>query len=222
MFLATVVLLNTVATTTARPDGSLHQLKASDDATISYRLRERRPWYRNATATVVILPGYTSTAEQVVSWFGPAFDAIAVRTVAIDYRGFGGSTGSYAASASPTDVVYEGLRISRLAMDAREVLRDLETRRGVTPEKTVLLGHSMGVAVWCEFLSLFGTDKYAGFAMIDQPPKFTFGAPRAADHTFPDDFSDPDELGTWKFGTIQRGRRIGIASTPRIASGPCR
>ena len=76
------------------------------------------------------------------------------------------STGLMLASAPPDADVYKGLRISNLASDANTILGC------VGHAKAFLIGHSYGVQVGVELLSVF-SPSIVGFAMLEGVLKFT-------------------------------------------------
>lgn len=80
------------------------------------------------------------------------------QVIAVDYRGHG-------ESENPG----HGYRISRFAMDMREVLEQLD----VTDVTAV--GWSMGAAVLWSYLELFGSDRISKLVSIDQSPKQYIG-----------------------------------------------
>jgi len=176
--------------------GTKHHIQASDGVTIGYRVLKESssPTQGSSTfsssnevITVMILPGWTLTATQFICWFGPALTKAIpnIRIIAMDYRGLGLSQGKLMPSTSPnvsdSGNVYTGLRMSRIATDVSEVLNEVT----FDPSKTVLLGHSFGNAILYEYLSLFASHMYRGFAIIDQMPKYHV-KPSAADATFTD------------------------------------
>merc|ERR1711937_824781 len=66
--------------------------------------------------SVMMLQTYSIVAETWVRWFGPRFTAAGFDVVAMDYRGFGLSSGPWSARTAPdAGVVYEGFRTSRFA-----------------------------------------------------------------------------------------------------------
>ena len=115
---------------------------------------------------LVLVHGWSQSAEQ----FRYQFDAFSAshRVIAFDQRGHGRS--------SRPDY---GYRVSRLAMDLRELLVGLDL------DDVAILGHSMGCSViWC-YLDLFGEDRLTKLILVDQPPCLTinpvWGAQEVAD-----------------------------------------
>lgn len=107
--------------------------------------------------TLVLVHGWSQSAEQ----FKHQIDGLSDRyhIVAIDQRGHGES-----------DKPDHGYKIQRLAKDLHDVLVALDLR------DVTLLGHSMGCSViWC-YWDLFGSDRVARLALIDEPPLLTSNA----------------------------------------------
>jgi non-heme chloroperoxidase len=103
---------------------------------------------------LVLVHGWSQSAEQ----FRYQFDAFAAKyhVVAFDHRGHGQS--------SRPD---HGYRVSRLAMDLRELLFGLDL------DDVAILGHSMGCSIiWC-YLDLFGEERLKKLILVDQPPCLT-------------------------------------------------
>jgi non-heme chloroperoxidase len=99
--------------------------------------------------TLVMIPGWSQTAAQ----FKFQIDGLSDRyhVIAVDMRGHGDS-----------DKPAFGYRIQRLATDVHELLS------GLNLQDVTLLGHSMGSSViWC-YYDLFGADRVAKLALIDQ------------------------------------------------------
>lgn len=99
--------------------------------------------------TLVMIPGWSQTAAQ----FKFQIDGLSDRyhIIAVDMRGHGDS-----------DKPSHGYRIQRLAKDVHELLH------GLNLHDVTLLGHSMGSSViWC-YYDLFGADRVAKLALIDQ------------------------------------------------------
>jgi non-heme chloroperoxidase len=104
--------------------------------------------------TLVLVHGWSQSAEQ----FAFQIDGLSDRyhVIAIDQRGHG-------ESEKPN----HGLKIQRLAVDLHDVLTALDLR------DVTLLGHSMGCSViWC-YWDLFGSERLARLALIDEPPLLT-------------------------------------------------
>jgi len=118
-----------------------------------------------------MLPGYTATAAQFVQWFAKPFASTGFKSIAMDYRGFGMSTGPWKASVGPDDVLYNGQDMARLAADAKEVI----VHSGA--ERVVLFGHSIGVYFVLLLLKLFLPDMptIAGIILLDTSPAHTKG-----------------------------------------------
>lgn len=103
---------------------------------------------------LVMVPGWSQTAAQFRHQLEGLSDRY--RVIAIDMRGHGES-----------DKPAHGYRIQRLAADVRDALHALDAT------DATLLGHSMGCSVlWCYF-DLFGAERVARFAFIDEPPFLT-------------------------------------------------
>jgi non-heme chloroperoxidase len=104
--------------------------------------------------TLVLVHGWSQSAEQ----FAFQIDGLSDRyhVIALDQRGHG-------ESEKPN----HGLKIQRLAADLHDVLVALDLR------DVTLLGHSMGCSViWC-YWDLFGSERLAKLALIDEPPLLT-------------------------------------------------
>jgi pimeloyl-ACP methyl ester carboxylesterase len=102
---------------------------------------------------LVMVPGWSQTAIE----FKHQLEGLSsrYRVVAFDPRGQGES-----------DKPDYGYRLSRLAMDLREVLDALGL------DEVTLLGHSLGAStIWC-FWELFGAYRVSRFVFVDQPPYF--------------------------------------------------
>jgi pimeloyl-ACP methyl ester carboxylesterase len=112
------------------------------------------------------------------------------RVISLDHRG-------HVTSAKPR----YGLRISRLARDAEQLLDHLEITRAD------ILGWSMGVAVWWSFIDDHGTDRIRRFVQVDQP---------AVVAALPWKYAAPGSSVT---GILPALIRSGSMSSPR-ASGP--
>lgn len=98
---------------------------------------------------LVLLPGWSQSA----ALFQKQLDGLSehYQCLALDYRGHG-------ESAKPDF----GYRVSRLAMDVRELLQALEL------QDAILLGHSAGCAVIWSYLDLFGEAGLRGLILCDQ------------------------------------------------------
>ena len=103
---------------------------------------------------LVLVHGWSQSAEQ----FRYQFDAFARahHVVAFDQRGHG-------LSSRPD----HGYRVSRLAMDLRELLI------GLNLSNVAILGHSMGCSVIWAYLDLFGQDRLGQLILVDEPPCLT-------------------------------------------------
>jgi pimeloyl-ACP methyl ester carboxylesterase len=103
---------------------------------------------------LVLVHGWSQSAEQFRYQFN-AFSA-SHHVIAFDQRGHG-------LSSRPE----YGYRVSRLAMDLRELLVGLDL------DDVAILGHSMGCSViWC-YLDLFGEERLKKLILVDQPPCLT-------------------------------------------------
>ena len=100
---------------------------------------------------LLMLPGWSQTAAM----YRHQFEGLSsrYRVMALDFRGHGES-----------ENVDFGYRISRLAMDLHEVIRQL----GV--DSLAVLGHSMGNAVLWSHWDLFGRDLFSEMIIAEQPP----------------------------------------------------
>jgi pimeloyl-ACP methyl ester carboxylesterase len=112
---------------------------------------------------VVFLHGWSANGR----WFDRNVDlARTVRMVTLDYRGMGES-----------DHPGHGFRVSRLAADVRCLLLELNIA------SAVLVGTSLGFTVIANYLELYGYDRAAGVAFVDQSacmyskPGWCTGAP---------------------------------------------
>lgn len=76
------------------------------------------------------------------------------RVISYDHRNHGLS-----------DRTFQGLRVSRLAMDLNNLINELQLK------SVDLIGHSMGASVIWAYLSLFGAEKIQHIVTIDQSPK---------------------------------------------------
>jgi len=104
--------------------------------------------------TIVLIPGWSQTAAQFQAQLDGLKDRY--RLIAIDMRGHG-------KSAKPE----HGYRIPRLAKDVHDVLTALDL------QDVTLLGHSMGCSVIWSYLELFGPERLAKLALVDQMPFIT-------------------------------------------------
>ena len=59
----------------------------------------------------------------------------------------------------------KGLQISRLAMDVYELMQALQL------QQPIVMGNSMGAAIWFAYVSLFGDDGLKAVIDVDQSPK---------------------------------------------------
>jgi len=101
-------------------------------------------------STLVMVPAFCQPASLYVECLQPVA-AEGFRCITIDHRGHG-------QSQKPS----YGYRLARMAKDLQEFLEHLELT-GV-----VLVGHSMGCAVICQFMELFGQDKISKLILVDQ------------------------------------------------------
>eukprot|EP01135_Chromosphaera_perkinsii_P004974 Nk52_evm18s307 gene=Nk52_evmTU18s307 len=164
--------------------------------------------------TIVICPGLTATAMGFLEWFadiGPP-SVPGVRLVAMDYRGWGLSQGPWGEDVSPNSAIYKGMSMDQLAADLKELLEHANVR------KPSFLGHSLGVNVILNYISVFGTDNVGSLILLDQSPKnLSIGNP--ADPSFPADLATfKTELAfTWteKYATFFDGKYINVKSALR-------
>ncbi len=105
-------------------------------------------------STIVLIPGWSQTAAQFQAQLDGLEDRY--RLIAVDMRGHG-------RSAKPE----HGYRIPRLAKDVHDVLTALDL------QDVTLLGHSMGCSVIWSYLDLFGPERLAKLALVDQMPFIT-------------------------------------------------
>jgi len=128
---------------------------------------------------IVILTGFGGSKE---IWHGQVSVLVAAgyRVVNIDSRchGLSEHTG-------------KGLRMSRRAMDAYELIQQLKLKQ------PILLGNSMGAATWFAYVSLFGDQSIKAVIDVDQTPKminttdWPYGFKDVTWSDFPDYFYNP-------------------------------
>lgn len=134
------------------------------------RLRyQDRGTFNAGAGCVVLLHGWGANGH----WFDRNVElARTHRMVTLDYRGMGES-----------DHPGHGFRVSRLAADVRCLLLELNL------DNVVLVGTSLGFTVIVNYLELFGYDRVAGAAFVDQSacmyskPGWCTGAPELSNAT---------------------------------------
>jgi len=119
--------------------------RTTDDVQLNYLVQGP-----SEGSTLVMVPAFCQPASLYVECLQPVA-AEGFRCVTIDHRGHG-------QSQKPS----YGYRLARMAKDLQEFLEHLELT-GV-----VLVGHSMGCAVICQFMELFGQDKISKLILVDQ------------------------------------------------------
>eukprot|EP00516_Mucochytrium_quahogii_P004933 CAMPEP_0203752856 /NCGR_PEP_ID=MMETSP0098-20131031/6721_1 /ASSEMBLY_ACC=CAM_ASM_000208 /TAXON_ID=96639 /ORGANISM=" , Strain NY0313808BC1" /LENGTH=359 /DNA_ID=CAMNT_0050643215 /DNA_START=23 /DNA_END=1099 /DNA_ORIENTATION=- len=152
---------------------------SGDGQTIGYAIGAPKKPKNCKESTVIMLPGLSGTAEGFIEWFS-SLEESGANVVAMDYRGYGLSTGPWTWDKGPKDVVYRGLSIARLATDVKELVDHL----GIT--KFSLLGHSIGVNVIMSFMRSYGNQyKINSLMLLDQNVN-NAGVNPDADPSFPD------------------------------------
>jgi non-heme chloroperoxidase len=122
-------------------------LKTKDGVSLSYLEQgEGQP--------LLLVHGWSQSAEQFRSQVGAFSETHHV--IAFDQRGHG-------MSSRPD----HGYRVSRLAMDLRELLLGLDLN------EVAILGHSMGCSVIWNYMDLFGEDRLGQLILVDEPPCLT-------------------------------------------------
>ncbi|AVK61598.1 alpha/beta hydrolase [Lactobacillus sp. CBA3605] len=92
----------------------------------------------------------------------------------------------------------KGLRMSRRALDAAELIAALQL------DRPILLGNSMGAATWFAYLSLFGDANVGAVIDVDQSPKmintpqWAYGFKKLTWADFPASFQQPLGRSTFK------------------------
>lgn len=106
----------------------------------------------------------------------------------------------------------KGLRISRLAMDVYELMQALQL------QQPIVMGNSMGAAIWFAYVSLFGDDGLKAVIDVDQSPKmlntpdWSYGFKDVIWADFPEFFYQP--LGS---ATYQHIDNLTYQAVKRIA-----
>lgn len=102
---------------------------------------------------IIFLAGYSGTTY---SWAAQNeyFSQAGFQCIHLDKRGHGENSD-----------ILDGLRISRLAKDIRDLVNLLNLKQ------FHLVSHSLGAGVAFEYLSLFGEDEILSLTIIDVPPK---------------------------------------------------
>ncbi len=100
---------------------------------------------------ILMLPGWTCTSQ----FFKKNSDVLAEnsKVILMDFRGHGES-----------EKVHHSHRISRYAMDVKELLDQLDVK------EVTAIGWSMGAAVLWSYLELFGNDRISKLVCVDQAP----------------------------------------------------
>ncbi|MGI9187078.1 MAG: alpha/beta fold hydrolase [Gaiellales bacterium] len=180
--LALVTGVLALSSTASAADTHMGTTIASDGARIQYF--EHGP--ADAPA-LLVSPAFTGSARLYADRFGSALPEY--RVVVVQLRGHGAGGGcDYAGHPwcsphqGPGDGRYTGLRISRLAMDLRDVRRHLHLTR------TALMGHSIGMNVIDEYIADMGLTGVTGLFIYDQSPA-NLAEAQIADATFPSGFA---------------------------------
>jgi len=122
---------------------------------------------------------------------------VGFHAMAMDYRGFGLSVGSWSSHVAPNATVYQGTQVSRIAADAHEILSTFKR------DHIVLMGHSFGGSVAYAMISVF-SPRLVGLVILDQDPKImSSSGSLPADPSYPpgqgsDDFSFASVLAQLK------------------------
>ena len=133
---------------------------AKDGFTIGYAASKN---LSTAKKILLLCPGLTGYAIPFIEWFWPLYDD-ETALVAIDWRGFGLSSGNISSKGYQDSGIFFGFNIFTFASDINELVENYLP----IDIPIVFLGHSHGILCAYQYFNDYGTKKASGFINLDE------------------------------------------------------